>query len=129
MNETTRSDIRNIFLSNRQSCATIEEALGNDAAAVLPSAIRIVELQARIPPVSAGHAAVVRQAGRDLRRCGVVARAGGCGLRACRGAGGGGAGIRGGDGVVVVSTISASGICAPVVQTDCRVILRCAPDV
>jgi hypothetical protein len=100
MNETTRSDIRNIFLSNRQSCAlmtaslllgmtlkelkkeiedgaivavsnrlgqriareeliavamqkwdqaTIEEALGEDAAAVLPEAIRLVELQARIP--------------------------------------------------------------------------------
>jgi hypothetical protein len=100
MDETTRSDIRNIFLSNRQSCAlmtasmllgmtlkelkkeiedgaivavsnrmgqriareeliavamqkwdqaTIEEALGDDAAAVLPEAIRLVELQARIP--------------------------------------------------------------------------------
>jgi hypothetical protein len=100
MNETTRSDIRNIFLSNRQSCAlmtaalllgmtlkelkkeiedgaivavsnrlgqriareeliavamqtwdqaTIEEALGHDAAAVLPEAIRLVDLQARIP--------------------------------------------------------------------------------
>jgi SNF2 family DNA or RNA helicase len=100
MNETTRSDIRNIFLSRRQSCAlmtaslllgmtlkelkkeiedgaivavsnrlgqripreeliavamqkwdqaTIEEALGDDAAAVLPEAIRLVELQARIP--------------------------------------------------------------------------------
>jgi hypothetical protein len=100
MDETIRSDIRNIFLSNRQSCAlmtasmllgmtlkelkkeiedgaivavsnrmgqriareeliavamqkwdqaTIEEALGDDAAAVLPEAIRLVELQARIP--------------------------------------------------------------------------------
>jgi hypothetical protein len=100
MNPTTRSDIRNIFLSHRQSCAlmtaslllgmtlkelkkeiedgaivavsnrlgqriareeliavamqkwdqaTIEEALGDDAAAVLPEAIRLVELQARIP--------------------------------------------------------------------------------
>jgi hypothetical protein len=29
--------------------ATIEEALGDDAAAVLPSAIRLVELHARIP--------------------------------------------------------------------------------
>jgi hypothetical protein len=29
--------------------ATIEEALGEDAAAVLPEAIRLVELQARIP--------------------------------------------------------------------------------
>jgi hypothetical protein len=29
--------------------ATIEEALGDDAAAVLPEAIRLVELQARIP--------------------------------------------------------------------------------
>jgi hypothetical protein len=100
MTNTTRSDIRNIFLSDRQSCAlmtaslllgmtlkelkkdiedgvivavstrlgqriareeliavamqkwdqaTIEEALGEDAAAVLPEAIRLVELQARIP--------------------------------------------------------------------------------
>jgi hypothetical protein len=100
MKETTRSDIRNIFLSNRQSCAlmtaalllgmtlkelkkeiedgaivavstrvgqriareeliavamqkwdqaTIEEALGDNAAAVLPEAIRLVALQARIP--------------------------------------------------------------------------------
>src|SRR5712671_2363283 len=100
MNQTIRSDIRNIFLSPRQSCAlmtasllfgmtlkelkkeiedgaivavsnrvgqriareelmavamqkwdqaTIEEALGDDAAAVLPEAIRLVELQARIP--------------------------------------------------------------------------------
>lgn len=100
MDETTRNDIRNIFLSPRQSCAlmtaslllgmtlkelkkeiedgaivavsnrlgqriareeliavamqkwdqsTIEEALGDDASAVLPEAIRLVELQARIP--------------------------------------------------------------------------------
>jgi hypothetical protein len=100
MDETTRNDIRDIFLSNRQSCAlmtaslllgmtlkelkkeiedgaivavsnrigqriareeliavamqkwdqaTIEEALGDDAASVLPEAIRLVKLQARIP--------------------------------------------------------------------------------
>jgi hypothetical protein len=100
MDESTRNDIRHIFLSPRQSFAlmtaalligvtlrelkkeiedgaivavssrvglriskeemiamamrvwdqaTIEEALGDDAAAVLPEAIRLVELRARIP--------------------------------------------------------------------------------
>lgn len=100
MDETARTNIRDIFLSPRQSCAlmtaslllgmtlkelkreiedgaivavsnrlgqrivreeliavamqkwdqaTIEEALGDEAAAVLPEAIRLVELQARIP--------------------------------------------------------------------------------
>ena len=100
MDEITRNNIRNIFLSPRHSCAlmtaslllgmtlkelkkeiedgaivavsnrvgqriareeliavamqkwdqaTIEEAMGDDAAAVLPEAIRLVELRARIP--------------------------------------------------------------------------------
>ena len=55
--------------------ATIEEALGEDAAAVLPEAIRLVELQTRIPRYQREIAAVVREEGRDDRRCGVVARA------------------------------------------------------
>ncbi len=87
-----------------------------------PATPRGVSPPAAPPPrPPAGDAAVVRQEGRDDRRCGVVARAGGCRVRACRGVGGGGAGVRGGAGVGVgrterVATIKprcdAAGFCA-----------------
>src|SRR5258708_1719285 len=54
MDDSTRSRIRHIFLSPRpnfvlMTAAVIEEALGDDAATVLPDVLRLAELRARIP--------------------------------------------------------------------------------
>jgi hypothetical protein len=74
--------------------AVIEEALGEDAARVLPEAIRLMELRARVP-LSAGCPAGSGAEGGDVRRCGVGSGAGGCGVGACGGVGGGDAGAGG----------------------------------
>ncbi len=69
-------------------------------AAVLPEAIRLVELRAGAA-VSAGDVAGAGAARGDVARCGVDARAGRRSVRACRGACGGDAGTGDGDGVAV----------------------------
>jgi hypothetical protein len=78
--------------------AVIEEALGEDAASVLPEAIRLVELRARVPRYQREMLRELARMGGDVRRSRADAGAGGCGVLACRGAGGGG-GIRDGDAV------------------------------
>jgi hypothetical protein len=84
----TREELVSVAMQTWEQ-AVIEEALGEDAARVLPEAIRLVELRARVPRYQ-------RDMLRDLaRREGtsvdaVLARElCGCGFRACRGVDGG----------------------------------------
>src|SRR5437763_7592094 len=64
--------------------AVIEEALGGDAARVLPEAIRLVELRARIPRYQRDMLREAGAEGGDVGRRGAGAGAGGCGVSACR---------------------------------------------
>src|SRR5438034_349393 len=70
----------------------IEEALGDEAAAVLPEAIRLVELRARVPRYQ-GHALVLRETRWEHGRSRAGARARGRGVRPCGGVDGAGGGV------------------------------------
>lgn len=153
MDETTRNDIRHIFLSPRPSFAlmtaalligvtlkelkkeiedgaivavstrmgqriskeemmavamrvwdqtTIEEALGEQGGVRAAGGDPAGRAACAHSSVSARDAALVREEGCHDGRCGVVAGVGGCRVRAFRGAGGGRAGVRDGDGLAGV---------------------------
>jgi hypothetical protein len=77
----------------------IEAALGKDAPSVMPEAIRLVELRARVPRYQRDVLrAIARREGTSVRR-GADAGAGRRRVGACRGVGWGGAGAGGGAGV------------------------------
>src|SRR5216684_4402329 len=58
----------------------IEAALGKDAAVVLPEAIRLVELRARVPRYQRDVLRALARREGDVGRCGADARAGRCRL-------------------------------------------------